>query len=139
MERRDYLKDQIEQMGKVLGKVVADFLGLKNQGKVSQAIEIANEQMKSQLDLDLPKLARLEPDDLKNYLLTKKLPVEHFELLADFLFDFGKAHLELDKPDAKSYLQKALELLDIIDDTSKTFSLDRMNKKNALHSLIDTP
>ena len=45
MEQRDLIKDQIEQLGKVLAKIIADFLEFKSSGNVNQGIEISNESL----------------------------------------------------------------------------------------------
>lgn len=46
MERRDLIKDEIEQFGRVLGVIIANFLGLKAKGEVTQGIEISKKELK---------------------------------------------------------------------------------------------
>lgn len=41
MEQRDLIKDQIEQLGRVLGKILVDFLGLKSGGQIEHGIEVS--------------------------------------------------------------------------------------------------
>ena len=73
MERRDLIQDEIERLGRVLGKILATFLGLKSQGKVQEGIEEAEQQLQSYLDLDVPKLLQLEGRDLVDYLQSLRL------------------------------------------------------------------
>lgn len=47
MQQRDLLKDQIEQLGRTLGKVIAEFLGLKNQGDTTLALEASHPKFKN--------------------------------------------------------------------------------------------
>ncbi|MEM6524269.1 MAG: hypothetical protein AAF693_10770 [Bacteroidota bacterium] len=42
MEQRDLLRDQIEQVGKVLAKLLSDFPGLKSKGEAFQGMQITN-------------------------------------------------------------------------------------------------
>ncbi len=49
MIQRDLIQQQIEQLGRALGKISTGFLGLKSQGKVALGFEIANEQFNKQL------------------------------------------------------------------------------------------
>ena len=56
MEQRDFLQKQIDQLGRVLGKLLADLIGLQNQGEVSEGIEITSQKLKDELDLDLESL-----------------------------------------------------------------------------------
>ena len=88
MERRDLIKDQIEQLGKVLGTIIAGFFGLKSQGKVEQGIEISNEKFKEEMDIDINKILRIEYSDLSIYLSNLKLSPEQLEKLIDYIIQF---------------------------------------------------
>ena len=127
---------QIEQLGKVLGKILADFLGLKSKGQVSQGIEISNEQLKSELDIDINKLITLPKNELKDYLLKRKLTENHLEILSEFLMEIGKSKIESNTADAKIYLEKSLEILEIADEVSKTMSFDRINRKKKIENVL---
>ena len=50
---RDHLQKQIDQLGKVLAKVLADFLDLKDQEKIEEGIEMIRQSLITQLDLDI--------------------------------------------------------------------------------------
>ena len=45
MEQRDYLKKQIDQLGKVLAKAFSDLLGLKNSGQINVGFELTNQTL----------------------------------------------------------------------------------------------
>ena len=136
MEQRDLLKDQIEQLGKVLAKILSDFLGLKSTGNVTQGIEISNERFQSELDIDIEKLVTFNKSELKEYLEAHKLTASHLETLSEYLKEIGKVQIEKNSDDAKIKLNKASELLDIADEISKTMSFDRINKKNEIKNLL---
>ncbi len=82
MEQRDLLKDQIEQLRKVLAKVLSDFAGLKSKGNVALGIEVSNECLQSEIDIDIEKLINLTKQELKEYLKARKLTAEHLEILS---------------------------------------------------------
>ena len=46
MEQQDYLKKQIDQLGKVLGKIFSDLFGLKSNGQINAGLEITNQTLK---------------------------------------------------------------------------------------------
>lgn len=137
MEQRDIIKDEIEQLGKVLGRIIANFLGLKSKGQVSQGIEITVQKLQSELDIDTNKLITLSRKKLTEYLQKRKLTAEHIEILADYLKETGKIEIERDSTEAKIKLEKALELLEITDEISSTESFERMNKKDGIGKLIE--
>ena len=136
MEQRDLLKDQIEQIGKVLAKILSDFLGLKSSGNVTQGIEISNESLQSELNIDIEKITALNKTELEVYVRNRKLTESHLGLLSEYLKEVGIAKTKIDKSDAHLCLQKAIELLDIADETSKTMSFDRINSKSEIKNML---
>lgn len=137
MERRDLIQDEIEQLGRVLGKIVATFLGMKSQGNVQAGIETAEQQLQSHLDLDVNKLLQLDGDDLIDYLQDLRFTADHLEDLSTYLLESGQDQLADCDPEAVLRVQKAMELLDIADELSKTASLERMAKKSMIKELLD--
>ncbi len=136
MEHRDLLKDQIEQLGKVLAKVLSDFLGFKSSGNAIQGIEISNESLQSELDIDIEKIMAINKTELDEYVRNRKLTDIHLELLSEYLKEVGAVKTKIDKSDAQLCLQKAIELLDIADEISKTMSFDRINKKGDINTVL---
>lgn len=136
MEQRDLIKSQIEQLGRVLGKIFADFLGLKSSGQIEQGIEMTNEQLKSELDIDIDILVGLSKDELKKYLIERKMTIGHFETLAEYIKEIGESNVAYDKNKAKIYLIKSLELLDLEDEMSKTISFERLNLKSKIENML---
>lgn len=135
MEQRDLLKDQIEQLGKVLAKLLAGFLGLKEEGKASQGIAVINEQMKGKLDLDILLIARLGKAELKTYLQDRQLRGEHIETLSDYFKEMGLSAVNTAPSESKIWLQKAIDLLDVADEVSGTLSFERIQRKAKMKQL----
>ena len=136
MEQRDLIKDKIEQLGKVLARIISDFLGLKSKGQFAQGIEISNERFQSELNIDIEKIIRFDKTETKEYFNHRKLAAPHLEVLSEYFIEIGMGKLEANKAGAELYLKKAIELFDIVDKTSKTLSLERINKKTQIENLI---
>ncbi|MCB9223417.1 MAG: hypothetical protein R2780_15135 [Crocinitomicaceae bacterium] len=136
MEQRDLIKEQIEQLGRVLGKILSDFLNLKSEGKTSQGIEVSNERFKEELDIDIDVLRNLGKDELKNYFLNKKFTAEHIEKLADYFFELGTTEENVKEHLSSQYLLRSIDFLDLADSVSNTFSFERMNKKDRIKKII---
>jgi len=137
MEERDILKDQIQQLGKVLANIVSAFLDLKLTGNVIAGIEVSNQRFQDELDLDIEKILALDENELKGYLQSRKLSAEHLEILSEYLKELGATHSDTNKTEAKSCFEKAIELLDISDEISKTLSFVRENKKAEIQKSLD--
>jgi hypothetical protein len=136
MERRDIIQDEIEQLGRVLGTILATFLGMKSQGKVQEGMEAAEQQLQSHLDLDVPKMLQLEGRDLIDYLQGLRFTADHLEDLSAYLLESARDQLADCDPEAVLRVQKAMELLDIADELSKTASLERMGKKSMMEEVL---
>ncbi len=89
MQQRDIIKDEIEQMGRALGKVLAEFFALKNKGATSLAIEVTNRDLQSEIDLDINKLAQLNAEEMEAYVNSKILTDHHLDQLANYVFELG--------------------------------------------------
>jgi hypothetical protein len=136
MERRDLIKDQIEQVGRALGVILARFLGTRAAGNVTEGIEIANESLQSQLDLDVNLIATLDTPELQDYLAKRKLRSEHLDTLADYYTAWADAILT-DNPDkAYTLYRTVLRLYEIIDAWSTTHSLARFDQENRIRALL---
>lgn len=136
MEQRDLIKDQIEQLGKVLGKILSDFLGMKSNNNAALGIEVSNERLHSQLDINIEELITLNKKELAELVKNKSLMWNHLETLSEYLKEVGIAKTENNKIEAQLYLEKAIELLDIADEASKTTSFSRIIMENEIKDLL---
>jgi hypothetical protein len=139
LQQEDYLKRQIDQLGRVLGKLLADILGFRSKGQVNAGIETTNQVLKNELGLNIDDLISISDGDFIKILQDeKKLNNENLDNLAEILFLFAE---EPDSPDADNskvnmLYEKALILYEHINETSSVYSFDRHLKiekiKNAL-------
>jgi len=128
MPIEDYLLRQFEQMGRVLGLILARLMGLKNSGRVDEGIGFTNQTLKDELDLDLDHLLEIPDNELVKYLLDeKKFGPANLEQLAEILLliadgsDSGLIHNEL----RVKYYAKCLAILNYLEVSETTYSLDR--------------
>ena len=136
MERRDIIKDEIEQVSSILAKIFADFVGFKSQGNIYEAIEISNQQLQSELDINVEEVMSLNENDLKEYVEAKNLTAEQLEVFSEYLIESGNALLDKNIQASINNLTLSLQLLDIADETSGALCLSRLDKKNHIKKLL---
>lgn len=136
MAFRDLLVEQAEQLGKAIGKVYADLLRLKSTGKVALGIEVSNRELKSEVDIDVAQIMATDKEALKQYFNKRRLGPQHLEMLAAYFKEAGEALINTQTDKATAYLNKAVELLEIADETTQTISLIRMNDQKIIRSLL---
>jgi hypothetical protein len=138
MEQRDYLQKIIDQLGRVLGKILADLAGLVNEGKVSDGIEITNQALKNALDLDINELIELPSYKLLDTLVNKKkLSNENIEVIANILLLIAdNLSEENDILKRKNFYEKCLLLFDYISQNTSTYSFDRHIKIEKIKNVL---
>lgn len=135
MEQRDFLKNQIDQIGKILGKIISDFFDVQSTKNFSTSIQTMNIRLQTELNIDLKKIIFLSKIELKDYLHKSLVKPENFEMLSELLKEIGKSN-SFHKKQRNAYLYKAIELLEIVDETSNTLSFERLKKKNQIEMMI---
>ena len=128
MEKRDLIQAEIEKLGFFLQRLLANFLNGNSVGNSIEAIDLVTNEFKNELDFDLPLFLSFSNDEMKKYLSNFKFNEQHLEKLADLLVEMNSS---------KAYLIRALELLDLVDEISNSFSFERNNKKIKIQQLLN--
>lgn len=128
MLRRDYLKKQIDELGKALEKLLELVLRLKDQGQASVAMEHVWQSLKEQ-QLDPDVLISLPPGELIAQLDAKGLPKENIALLAELFYQMAEIDWEENNPRAGRLYRQAAVLFGRVQQNEKDYSLDRYYKQ----------
>lgn len=133
MEQQDYLKKQIDQLGKVLGKIFSDLLGLKSNGQINAGLEITNQTLKKELDLDIQNLLDIPIDDFVNTLRThKNLTNDNLDKLAEILLLIA----DNKQTDNKKLYEKCLTIYEYLKKAENIYSLDRQWKMERIKNVL---
>lgn len=131
MEQEDYIKRQIDQLGRVLGKILADLTGLKSQGKTSVGIEAVDQVVKNELDFTIDEMTSIPTEKFINILQGgRKLSNDTINNLADILFIIAEELVpsDTDHEKKKKMYERALTIYEHLEKTSSTYSFDRRYK-----------
>ena len=133
MQQRDLLQDQIEQLGRTLGKLVAYLLQLQQTGDLHPGLQQARQETKDRTGIDLDALLGRPHADLLAYATAHDLTAGHLDQLADYLGRLAR----LAAPEERStYLTTAIHLLEVADERSQTYSFSRVAAKTHLLALL---
>lgn len=139
MEQEDYIKRQIDQLGKVLGKILAGLMRLKARGQASQGIESVSQDLKTELGLNLKDLTLIPTESFLTTLLdTRKFSDNNFEQLAEIMFLIAE-ELNAKNNDLsvmKLFYERALVIFEILDQTNTTYSIDRHTKIEKIKKVL---
>ena len=129
MEKRDLIQAEIEKLGFFLQRLLANFLNGNSAGNSIEAFDLVTNELKNELDFDLPLFVSLSNDEMKKYLSNFKFNEQNLEKLADLLAEMNLS---------KAYLVRSIELLDLVDELSNSFSFERNSKKIKIQQLLNS-
>ena len=133
--RQDYLKKQIDQLGKVVAKLMADLMGLKSDFRITEAEELVNTVFEKELGFNFDEIVEQKNENLISFLNTdKNFTQETMEDIANIVFELGMV-IE-DKNKQANYFQKAILLFEHLNNERKIFSFDFMVKINKMKELL---
>lgn len=134
MEKRDFIQAEIEKLGFFLQRLLANFLNSNSAANSIEAINSVTNELKSELDFDLPLFVSLSKDEMKKYLSNFKFNEQHLEKLADLMTELSSSKAN---NESKAYLTKTIEILDLVDELTNSFSFERNLKKSQIQKLIN--
>ncbi|MDF1547681.1 MAG: hypothetical protein P1P88_07650 [Bacteroidales bacterium] len=135
----DYFMRQINQLGKVLGKIIAELLKLNNPAIAGETIELINEQLITALKIDIDSIIKIP---LNRFIITFEKDYEanfsNFEDLAEMLYQV--AHLyagQNENNKAHELFLRAKLLYNFLLSESKTFSLQYNQRIEDIETTIN--
>jgi hypothetical protein len=139
MEKRDYLMDQIEQLGRALAMILSKLMGFRNEGKVPESIELTSLSLKTELDLDLDELSAIPTEDFVSRMKgDKKFNYANLEILADILLHIADDINESNTGSRQglNFYNKALKVYTYLNERDLTYSFDRQAKIERINGLL---
>jgi len=136
MEQKDYILREIEKIGLILIAIRQKIFGGQDRLAINleKQVDDAKGMLLNELNFDLNKLLLLDNEESNKYLINfEGFNVENIERLAECISQIGFSN----KSDrSKKYLEKALQLYELSNLKSKTYSFERerniLTIKNAL-------
>ena len=136
MEQKDYLLREIEKIGAIVSAIRQRLFGGKGNEAITleHQIENAKGELLKESNFDLDKFLDPNTDYSNEYILSfAGFSAENIDLLAEYLSEIGFSD-ECDN--SKKYLEKALQLYDLCNLKSKTYSFEREKKINAIKNVL---
>ena len=135
MERRDYLMDQIREIGLFIAKLLDKLKCPDLEKNEDHLLGEAKDALSVQFGWDLEELLFMEDAAFVGLMEENLLADEHFEQMSAVFETLGDHALEHQTLMRKElYYRKALQLLKCVDQRSYNYSMDRRDKMVRLES-----
>jgi len=125
MEQKDYLLREIEKIGLIISAIRQRLFGGKENLAITleSQIEAAKSMLLNGTNFDLDKFLALNSEDSNKYICSfEGFSIENIECLAEFFSQIG---FRDESGKSKIYLEKSLQLYELCNLKSKTYSLER--------------
>lgn len=136
MEQRDFLKDQIDQLGKVLGMLLGRLIGSAPGEDYEQTERAVQQGVNEHLGIPFAELVDTPPEDLMVRLQEQPgFTPENLEQLADMMTALGERQSQ--EQTARKYFTQALRFYEYLSDHSRNFSLQWLEKIDSLKNRLE--
>ncbi|NOT36342.1 MAG: hypothetical protein HOP11_03065 [Saprospiraceae bacterium] len=125
MERRDYLTKQYEQLGRILGRLLAKIIGIKTADSNSENTKKFHDELALGLGVRIEFMLEMSNEDFIQFLQKEKhFSITHFEMLSDIFFQLASL-TDNDKIFKQQLLKKCIALLEHAQRHSDEYSIQR--------------
>lgn len=131
-QSKDYLEREIERLSVLLIGLIEKISGSKSENTQDDLDEVS-QALKGELDLSISEISQIESSELLNHL--SNLQESHIQQLVELLYQLYVKSEQLDMNKSK-IAEKAILLIDYLNENSNIFSLERMDMKNELKQNI---
>lgn len=123
MKQDDYLLNQIDLLGKVLAKIIAQLLKRKTNNEIFEVSEATIQISEKEAPITIAELLELSNDELTEFLVSHEFQLNHFEKMGE-LFHL----LSNDSTHRLICLNKSLTLYNYVHTHSTIYSTERVNR-----------
>jgi hypothetical protein len=137
MEQKDYLMREIEKIGVVLRSILGglinkkEYLSIEIQAPFAQTKEL----LINEINFDIGKFVTFDEKAAREYLSGfNGMNPANLELLAEILFQYG---ISGQSDSQNNFLEKALQIYALCNDTDKTYSGPRENNIKKIKNMYN--
>lgn len=128
MPQRDYLMQQIEEMGYFLASLIRRVMKLKDEKQEDKITGALHEAIQEKLSFSIDEAIAIENEDFMNLMKTHFTNESQLEKMAELLMLTGKSIRPTLSPERLNYLEKSFLLYTQLQETSSSFSFERRDK-----------
>lgn len=136
IEEKDFILREIQRITLLLKRLISNVTGLEGENTAITISEI-DQTLKSEFDLSLKEISVLSNEDfLKRIEGLNEIHIEHLTVLIFEVLKNNKDNATTLSFDEQALVRKNILMINLLDEKSKIFSLQRMNMKSSLQEWL---
>lgn len=136
MPQRDYLMQQMEEMGYFLASLIRRVLKLKDDKQEDEITGALHDLIQEKLSFSIDEAISIENDGFLELIKAHLITESHLEKMAELLMLTGQSIRPALKLERLNYLEKSLLLYTHLQETSTNYSFERRDKILELDQLL---
>ena len=136
MPQRDYLMQQMEEMGYFLASLIRRILKLKDDKQEDETTGVLHDSIQEKLSFSIDEAISIENDGFLELIKAHLTTESHMEKMAELLMLTGKSIRPSLTPERLNYLEKSLFLYTHLQETSMNYSFERRDKIMEIRRLL---
>lgn len=137
MPQRDYLMQQLEEMGYFLASLIRRVMKLKEESREEDITEMLHDLIQEKLSFSIDDALTIDNQGFLQLMKEHFRTEDHLEQMAELLMLTGKSIHPLSLQRIR-YLEKALLLFAHLQETSLNFSFSRKDKIIEIQQLLNS-
>jgi len=138
MPQRDYLMQQMEEMGYFLASLIRRVLKLKDDKQEDKIIGLLHDLIQEKLAFRIDEAISIENDGFLELMNEHFKSENHLEKMAELLMLTGKSIRPAVSPERLNYLEKSLYLYTYLQETSMNYSFERRDKILEIQQILQS-
>ena len=136
MPQRDYLMQQLEEMGYFLASLLRRLMKMKDENQENELTNALRESIQEKFSFSIDEVIAIENTDFLELIKEHFTTEGHLEKMAELMMLAGKSIKPSLSIKRLNYLEKALFLYNHVQETSINFSLEREDKILEIQQLL---
>jgi hypothetical protein len=134
-QEKDYLQREVERITLFLKTLLRKVAGLKDENFEPQYNQLEKD-FKEEVDFSLSELGAMNALTLEKYL--KKIHPSHIEKIVQITYEVIQKKQALQISINSGMIVNALKMLNHLNTTSKTYSIERQNLQSKLQKILES-
>lgn len=137
MPQRDYLMQQLEEMGYFLASLIRRVMKLKDESREEEITGMLHDRIQEKLSFSIDEVLTIDRQGFIDLMKKHFLTEDHLEQMAELMMLTGQSIHPLSLQRIL-YLEKALLLFTHLQETSINFSFSRKDKMIEIQQLLNS-
>lgn len=138
MDYRDYMRQQIDRIDRVLNHLLTELKKCKGEQRISEGLITSDQYLQEHLNLSIQELVTVPNEGFMDMLTEKrKLYAENYEVLALLLIEIADSFFAINRSEeAFELYDKTVSIFDYLDTTTASYPFNNIFDRQRIYEIL---